>query len=49
MNVISFSVYTGETFKRLHYQFRMGERTIEETVTALYLAMKENYLKVIAN
>ncbi|XP_070550779.1 uncharacterized protein [Ptychodera flava] len=40
---------TGETFRSLSFQFRIGERSvsaiIEETCGALYNAMKEKFLK----
>ncbi|XP_046850278.1 uncharacterized protein LOC124443792 [Xenia sp. Carnegie-2017] len=42
---------TGETFRSLSFQFRIGERTIseivEETCQALYMSLKQQYLKVI--
>ena len=46
-----FSLLSGETFKSLSFQFRIGERTVsaivEETCEALYNAMKEQFLKVL--
>ncbi|CAB3978282.1 Hypothetical predicted protein [Paramuricea clavata] len=41
---------TGESFRSLSFQYRIGERTvsniISETCQALYEAMKQQYLKV---
>ena len=40
-------LYLGETFRSLSFQFRIGERTIsEETCQALYIALKQQYMKV---
>lgn len=44
------TLFLGESFRSLSFQFRIGERTIsaivEETCEALYITMKDHFLKV---
>ena len=46
----SFSA-SGESFRSLSFQFRMGERTMSNIVTdtskALYEVLKDEYIKVL--